>query len=489
MRRWAWIWLPLAFFVTCAGWGLASPVGAAPDDDYHLASIWCAQGEREGVCIDPGVEPATLLVPAPVVQSAVCYAFKPEVTADCQDEVLASTELAGTQHINQIDGLYPGAYYTAMSVFVGPDVERSVTAMRLANALLASLLLAAVLRLLPAGLAAGATLAIVVTFVPLGLSLVASTNPSAWSIIGIGTFWAFALAFLRRRSARDRRGVLIGVAMVASAAMAIAARVDSAAYVAITALVVVTLAGWRTTLARPWRLALVGVLAVAGVLTYLNRGEPLTGGDSTLGTADAGAGLLLTNLAYFPVLVQGVVGGWNLSWNDVLMPPLVPVVGVLVLGALLYRGLLAPSRRTLVAAGIATIALVVVPIAYLQSQRLGVGEVVQPRYVLPLLTLLVGVVSVGPRLGRPLPMPRVPMVVLSVALSLSAVLAYWAYAHRFFAGSSVGLFDPKASAAWVGAIGVPPLVSLLITAIASAVLVSGAVLLNSSPRVKASPAE
>ena len=30
------------------------------------------------------------------------------------------------------------------------------------------------------------------TFVPLGLSLVASTNPSSWSIIGIGTFWAFA---------------------------------------------------------------------------------------------------------------------------------------------------------------------------------------------------------------------------------------------------------------------------------------------------------
>ncbi len=131
MRRWAWIWLPLAFFVTCTGWALASPVGAAPDDDYHLASIWCAQGERGGVCVDPGVEPATLLVPAPVVQSAVCYAFKADVTADCQDEVLTSTELAGTQHINQIDGLYPGAYYTAMSVFVGPDVERSVTVMRL----------------------------------------------------------------------------------------------------------------------------------------------------------------------------------------------------------------------------------------------------------------------------------------------------------------------------------------------------------------------
>ena len=277
MRRWAWIWLPVAFFVTCAGWALASPVGAAPDDDYHLASIWCAQGEREGVCVDPGVEPATLLVPAPVVQSAVCYAFKADVTADCQDVVLASTDLAGTQHVNQIDGLYPGAYYVVMSVFVGPDVERSVTAMRLVNALLASLLLAALLRLLPAGLAAAATLAIVVTFVPLGLSLRRIHQSELVSIVGIGTFWAFALAFLRRPSVRDTRGVLIGVAMALSAAMAIAARVDSAAYAAITAIVVVTLAGWRASVARPWRLAFLAAIALAGALTYLNRGQPLTG--------------------------------------------------------------------------------------------------------------------------------------------------------------------------------------------------------------------
>lgn len=481
MRRWAWVWLPLAFLVTTMGWALASPVGAAPDDDYHLASIWCAQGEREGVCLGPGVEPAALLVPAPVVQSAACYAFRPDVTADCQDEVLASTELASTQHVNQISGLYPGAYYTAMSVLVGPDVERSVMTMRLANALLASLLLAAVLRLLPAGLAAAASLAVVVTFVPLGLSLVASTNPSSWSIIGIGTFWAFALAFLRRGGASDRRGMLIAVSMVVSAAMAIAARVDSAAYVAITAIVVVTLAGWRRSLARPWRLALVAVLALAGALTYLNRGQPLTGGDSALGTTDAGAGLLLTNLAYFPVLVQGVVGGWNLSWNDVLMPPYVPIAGVLVLGALLYRGLEAPSRRTLVAAGIAAAALVAVPIAYLQSQRLGVGEVVQPRYVLPLLTLLVGVVSVGPRLGRPLPLPTAPRWVIAVGLSLSGILAFWAYAHRFTSGSGIGLFAREALGASAG-LGAPLWLTTLVVAASTAVLVTGVLVLNDERR-------
>lgn len=31
-------------------WAFASPAGSSPDDDYHLASIWCAQGERDSIC-------------------------------------------------------------------------------------------------------------------------------------------------------------------------------------------------------------------------------------------------------------------------------------------------------------------------------------------------------------------------------------------------------------------------------------------------------
>jgi hypothetical protein len=219
-----------------------------------------------------------------------------------------------------------------------------------------------------------------------------------------------------------------------------------------------------------------------GALTYLNRGQALTGGDQTLGTADAGAGLLLTNLTYFPVLVQGVVGGWNLSWNDVLMPPLVPVMGVLVLGALVYRGLLDTWPRKLWAAGIALVALVAVPIAYLQSQRLGVGEVVQPRYVLPLLTLLVGVLGLGRRLGRPLALTKAPAVLIGVALSVSGVLGFWAYGHRFASGATVGLFDLDALTAPTSSLGVPLGVTTLVVTAATVVLVTGVLVLNDGRR-------
>ena len=83
MRRWAWVWLPLAFLVTVMGWALTSPVGSSPDDDYHLSSIWCAQGVRAGVCEEVPGDPMARAVPAAVVQAADCYRFDPASIADC----------------------------------------------------------------------------------------------------------------------------------------------------------------------------------------------------------------------------------------------------------------------------------------------------------------------------------------------------------------------------------------------------------------------
>ena len=218
----------------------------------------------------------------------------------------------------------------------------------------------------------------------------------------------------------------------------------------------------------------MGVVLVA-FATYVSVSpvDVVGSSGSALGTTDAGAGLFLTNLVYLPTLFQGIVGGWNLGWNDTLMPPFIPVIGTVVVGALLYRGLQEATGRKLAVTALVAGALVIVPIVFLQSQRLGVGEVVQPRYLLPLLTLLVGVVSLGPRFGRPLPLPVTPAIVMAVGVTLSAVLAFWANAHRYFAGSGFGLFDPKVEPAWTTATGIPLAVIAVVTIVATAVFISG----------------
>ena len=471
----AWWALPIAFFIMCSGWALTSPVGSAPDDDFHLSSIWCAQGIRAGVCEESPANPSARLVPASVVGASDCFRFKADVSAGCATPIMDDAALVETERVNVTEKLYPPGFHAVMSVFVGPDVEQSVLVMRLFNVALAALVIAALLRLTPPGVASAATLAITATFVPLGLFVTASTNPSAWSIIGIGGYWAFALAYLCHRNWRDRRGLLLAAATLLTAAMAIGSRVDASAYVVLATVIAITLAGWKRSALTPGRLVFLGVVAATATVTYITVSpvDVVAPSGATMGTTDAGAGLFLTNLVYLPTLFQGIVGGWNLGWNDTLMPPFIPVIGTIVVGALLYRGLQEPTGRKLAAAAMAAGALVVVPIVFLQSQRLGVGEVVQPRYLLPLLTLLVGVVSLGSRLGRPLRLPVTPAVLIAVGLTLSAVLGFWANAHRYFAGNGFGLFDPKVEPAWTTATGVPLAVISVVTIIATAVFISG----------------
>ena len=38
--------VPLLAILALACWALASPVGSSPDDNFHLASIWCAGGNE-----------------------------------------------------------------------------------------------------------------------------------------------------------------------------------------------------------------------------------------------------------------------------------------------------------------------------------------------------------------------------------------------------------------------------------------------------------
>ena len=51
---------PVLALIALFAWAFASPIGAGPDDDYHLVSIWCASGGSEQCA--PGSQPNTRMV-------------------------------------------------------------------------------------------------------------------------------------------------------------------------------------------------------------------------------------------------------------------------------------------------------------------------------------------------------------------------------------------------------------------------------------------
>lgn len=468
--RTSWWLIPLSFFILCVGWALVTPIGSSPDDDYHLSSIWCTRDGAPGVC-EPSDSNATRMLPTAVVDASACYRFQIGPSAGCVNQSLTGSTV--TERVNQVQRLYPGGFYSALGPLIGADVDRSVMIMRIANAALASLLILGILLLTPPGIASAAMIAIATTFVPLGLFITGSTNPSSWAVNGLIASWAFGLAWLRSSRLNTRRGYALTAAFFISSALVVASRVDSNAYLVLVLLVIATLHGWRATLALRARAAFLLAIALVAVGTYVHTsslaiaGVGLGGSGTPLGSAESGLGLLASNLVQLPVLLQGIVGGWALGWNDAAMPPVVFVTGVFVLGAVTLRGLEASSRRVAGASALAAAGLLLVPLVFLQIQRLGVGDVVQPRYLLPLLTLAVATISLGADDDVPPALRRLTALALTALLSSSAVLAHWALLHRYAAGSEQPLFALDLAIEWQPVAPIGP--TLAVTSLATVV--------------------
>ena len=454
---WWVIALPVAFVLALFAWAITSPVGSSPDDDYHLSSIWCAGGERDGVCqIDSGRSDIRL-VPESVGFAHECFAYDATVTAACTTGL--GDRLVPTDRVNNVQGLYPGTFYSAMGLFVGPDEERSVLTMRLVNALIAVGFLALALRVLTPAVRSAVVVVIAVVYVPLGLFIIPSTNPSSWTLTGITFLWAFGLALARRTDWRSRRTWVLAGATVASAVLAIGSRVDAAAYVAVVVVVIFALTGWQG-LRRAWlSVTILVVLTAIGLVRFATFGTPGSGVSGGMGGTEPGIGLLFTNIVYLPVYLSGAVGSMALGWNDTALPPLVFVFGVLALGALTYRGVQVLPLRKLVASLLSLAALVLVPLVFLQREGLGVGEVVQARYVLPLIVALFATLSVSIPYWKPhrpgLPIARAGVWLIGTAMAASASVSLWVHAHRYAAGVNRGLFDIDLELEWTGLLPIP----------------------------------
>jgi hypothetical protein len=182
--RWASIAIVSAI-LTLSGWALSSPIGSSPDDDFHLPSIWCGQGFRDGLC-EEDINPDLVKVPYTTFSNSACFQFDENKSGACvYDESLASFSRA-----NLIDNLYPTVYYWSMSWFASDDVVASTITMRVVNSLLAVIGFTVLIVALPLQLRRIPLVGLLVSVIPLGVFLIASTNPSGWSYVGILLFFS-----------------------------------------------------------------------------------------------------------------------------------------------------------------------------------------------------------------------------------------------------------------------------------------------------------
>ncbi|QRY41701.1 DUF2142 domain-containing protein [Microbacterium hominis] len=434
------ILIPLLAFTSLAAWAFSSPVGSSPDDDFHLAAIWCGLGERAGLCENPGDGTTHRLVPSSL-PTAPCYAFNPEQSGDCW--VADTAGLTMVVRANA-DGLYPPVFYATMSLFAGSDPQASVIVMRLFNALFAVVLLTVTFFALPRWMRPALVISVLATSVPLGVFVYASTNPSAWAMLSAAVVW-ISLYGATQTSGRQR-WTLASLA-VFGGFIGAGARADAAVY-ACFAVVLALILGLRRTrsglLAPVAASALILVIGVAFYLTAGQGGAVVSG--MTEGNPPLTAGQLLSNFLEIPSLWSGAVGGWNLGWLDTRLPAAVSVLVMMVVAGVLFVGVRRVDRRRTIALALALAALWVVPFVLLYQSRIVVGTIVQPRYLLPLMVIALGIASLRRDAEQAWSGARI--VLAGAALTFAFAVSLQFNIQRYTTGVDRSSIDPGAGAEW-----------------------------------------
>ncbi|WP_082561974.1 DUF2142 domain-containing protein [Microbacterium sp. Root61] len=421
--------VPLAMLIALLAWGVSSPPGSGPDDDYHMASIWCAGGDVEGRC-EATSSPDYMMLPGEIVKGSKCFAFYPEQSASCP----LPDRMIRTDRGNWLDHSYPPYFYSVMSVFVTDDLETSIVLMRSFNALLYVGVLTALFFLLPRRMRPLVVWTSAISVVPLGMFLIASVNPSGWAVLSATGLWLAMWGYFTQSGAR--KWMLAGLSLLLLL-LGAGARADSAVYGAFAVIVAAVLAFRRD---RRFALDLLlpaGLLVVAVLLFFSGGQSDIVAGDTAVEDRPlALSSLIFVNAKLLPQLWAGVFGLWGLGWLDTTMPGIVWITTLTVFVALCFIGLRAGDWRKRLALAGAAAALVVVPMYILIHDAVIVGSYVQPRYIYPLIIIFGGVALVGfTRAG--LGLNRLQFVVVGAGLVIANSIALHVNLRRYISGLDV----------------------------------------------------
>ncbi|WIY82633.1 DUF2142 domain-containing protein [Propionimicrobium sp. PCR01-08-3] len=438
--------VPLAgFLLTGWAWAWSSPVGSGPDDDYHMASIWCPTPLETSGCLAGYDDSGNAIIHIPnSIGPRACYAQHPDESGGCQRDV--EREVQTTRVDN---GGYPGGYYDFMHWFVGPDTHQSVYSMRVFNVILAGLLFAATAAVSGKSARLPVIGGMIVGLVPLGIFLVASVNPSAWAIIGVAVAWGSTHALIAPHSARWKRigAVLL---LLLGATIAAVSRGDAGAFV------VVVTAGYLILQYRRGapRIAIFGVVlaSLIGLIGFMSAGQSASGLTQPWidGGSLTGFSLLIRNIRDLPLLFGGMFGyQWGLGWLDTSLPSITAVAMLMVVGGILFVGTQRISWRKGLILMMLFGAASALALWTLQLSNTTVGNQVQPRYLLPLILVFCMVLFVDENHSeRSIHFPVATRWLVWTFLVIAQCFALQRNIRRYITGIDVDGFNLNVAVEW-----------------------------------------
>jgi hypothetical protein len=155
------------------------------------------------------------------------------------------------------------------------------------------------------------------------------------------------------------------------------------------------------------------------------------------------------NLVSIPQLWTGVFGSWGLGWKMEVWPgfAMVEFAALVVFIGLASLGIRAMHARKAVMTVALVATLYVLPLYILTIGLSVVSENVQPRYILPLVVVLGGLLMLSSA-DRPLRPGRWHVIPAMILLSVANSIALYTNVRRYVTGFEVQALSLDAGAQW-----------------------------------------
>ena len=219
-----------SFFLLLCTW-LFIPFGATGDMDYHLATIWCAHGEKEGSCSKIDRAENTAEVP---FMFQMCDSRNIDFWPKCEFEEVHPE----TQRLRIAPPGQTSIYYRVVHFFVDSEIQSSVLKIRVFNSLISSIVLFLLLSITTSRIRFASIVGFTFSIIPFGLQHFSGVTTRGWAVLAVMTSWAFLASFLQTPKSESRLRALQSSAYGFTLLLALFSRIDALAMVLITSLVV-----------------------------------------------------------------------------------------------------------------------------------------------------------------------------------------------------------------------------------------------------------
>ena len=358
----------LSFFILL-GWAVGSPPGSSPDEDLHLTSAWCYSKYQGATCET---------VPLRLVEVGKCYFKDSGTIATCEKSIPEDEVLPERIYSDK-------SYYHFLANFVSQDsIDKSTVQMRLANSFFSSISILILVLLTSRLIYLPIIISWLVVNIPLGFFLISSVNPSSWLYI----FSFLFLPLTYRIFAEKKRPYLFMTNLLIlglTFLLSLNARPDTLLFASIFGITLLPVI--FSSEVKKLRTQIAIYLSTLFISIYLmlsiwSRSNLVNFRESKISSWE-----IVTSL---PSIITGVFGGWGLGSLETTMPPVTYVGSFVIVLALLFYGLRFVNLPEAVSIFLIGLFAFIVPFFVSLRSNLRVGEWLQPRYILPIFYVLIG---------------------------------------------------------------------------------------------------